>query len=430
VSARLAACADSSASLVWSERTGSTMAYRPLEGLEGAVPAGASVLVSGHPGYQGPPSGAVAYFLRHASLYGYLATGFSSFYRLRPDGVYDYALYDEAEPVYQELHREDSPVWAGGGLRLYKLPDSAVYFKDLGAPPSPPTVERTAGQGSAAGLRITGWTSDGYPEFQGWSPPGMGVLADTTRPEGRYPELSRQENMQITVPARGLPERPQVSSRPVTADSGEAFLTIAALREQELSVTVNGEPHSVAVHAGAGTYGLGAVNLPGTIDLANQVDSPVFVKSVAVYEPGAQPDTGDFADSILVRSEARAQGQNIAVSLDYLGPRYQTVIDIYSDDGRTHYGFWELPGSRSEGLRPYRLRFEPAGRQLTLMPRQQGMARVLSGETSEVTDGTYRAYLALWQDGRLVRTVPLFRFVLDGGRLGQVKDGARHVYIG
>ncbi len=402
----------------------SRMAFRELQGLQDAVSPGASVLVSGHPDYQGPASGAVAYFLRHAQLYGYVATGFSTFYRLREDGVYDYALYHEHDPIPAELHGGVAAIWEGRGLRLYRRNAGLVFLRELGG--NPPVVERTAGQGRAAGLRITDWTEEGYPEFTGWSPPGMGVLAMTTRPEARFPDIGNREAFTLSAPAppRGGDRRTAVRSSPVPAGLYVGTVTMGAFHAQEITVMVNGEARPLSLRPGVGVYSIGALGLPASLEVHNALEAPVYVKSLAVYQAQA-PSAGTLQDASLVRWTASRINEAASISLDYVGPRYRAAFDVYGLDGG-HYGDWLLPASLQNGDWSLHLVLEVMARRLSPL----GAATNPRLSTGPPEDGPYRAMLVLRDGDRLVRKVTLFEFTLEGGRLTEVRGGGKGVFMG
>ncbi len=414
---------------------GSTMALRDLEALEQAVPPGSSVFVSGHKEYQGPAQGAISYFLRDARLYGYIVTGFSTFYREKPSGTYDYALFNQQEAIPQELYSADQLVWQNDTVRLYRGDASVKYFEDLGRYITPPIIDASAGHGSTAGLRIDEWTAEGYPAFTGWSPPLLGVLAVTEPPETDYPEVANRTPFALDVPTAPPPpdeDAPRVGmTAPVPSTRQEMVLTFAAFRQQDVTVLVNNRPRPLTLRAGVHPYSIGLVRAPAKVEIHNNVNAPVYVKSVMLREPGSAARTlPQIRNPVLLQWSAQEAEHNIRIALNYLGPNYKPVLDIYSSDGTVHYGWWELPPPQGRRSYTFRFRFDPSRQQLQVMQRQTGTQEVAPGERGPVADATYQAYLALWQQDRLVRLIPLFRFRLEKGVLHDPPKNPGSAYIG
>jgi hypothetical protein len=158
----------------------SPMAFRSIELLSDMVPVDSSVFVSGHREQWGPRGVAVAYALRKAQLFGYIDTVYSTFYREHPAGAYDFILVSSSEPIWQELALTGiAPVWSGLGMHLVRSPEGvAPRFVTRGDGAG--VTKRSTGPGGASGLLITQWTGEGYPQFIGWSPPMLGIVADVT----------------------------------------------------------------------------------------------------------------------------------------------------------------------------------------------------------------------------------------------------------
>lgn len=397
-------------------RSNSPMAFRSLEGLAAAVPEGASVYLSGHRDMWGPKGGAVAYGLRHAELYGYLPTGFSSFYRVDEAGRYAYALFSENEQPWRELLGGQTPVWAGMGLRLYRVPTGVLAYNDVGAD-APPVVERTGGQGNAAGLRLTEWTDEGYIKFAGWSPPLLGTLSETTPPATRYPEVFRGNHWDGEVPDA------------VTAGQRvpQVLLTLASLRPQTTTVTVGDHQVSVEVPAGLSTHNLGSLS-PGTrisvLDNGNQL--PMWVRSLIVAETGVvSPAT--FADTVLVQYAARLGDGGVMLDALYHGPQLQAVVDIYSVSGAVHYGYWT---ARPERAANRTLRYRLDTLQQRLVTRRLEATSPIESWRGDDPDGDYRIYLFLYRDGKVVQQVPIATFTLQNRRAVAVTAERGNLYIG
>ncbi|MBI2887829.1 MAG: hypothetical protein HYY02_11550 [Chloroflexi bacterium] len=423
--------AGSTGQLIGSIRGQSTAEYRTLQGLAEAIPPGASVLVSGYRDYQGPKAGALAYFLRKTNLYGYVQTGFSTFFRLRDDGVYDFAIFNELEDSQRELYPEGQRVWQGLGLKAYRTPEAVEYYRDLGAAVAPPVIEASAGQGKASGLRITDWTEEGYPEFQGWSPPLLGVLAETTPPQVHYPEVVRRGNLDLTVPQPALEAdaAESLGARGGRRMRPELAVTLASFRDQRVTLVVNGQPHALNLTPGLASYRLGRVALPARLTLYNESNFPVFVKSLMLRqteEGSARVER--FPDVVLVRWATRPTEGGLRLAVDYIGPAWQPVVDIYGLDGKRHYGYWSLPSGPASVVRTYRLRLD-LPRQQTFTLQRGGETRVI-GWQGERAEGDYRGYLFLWQGQKLAQSVPLFTFTLRDNQITGIEEEAGELFIG
>jgi hypothetical protein len=122
------------------------------------------------------------------------------------------------------------------------------------------------------------------------------------------------------------------------------------------------------------------------------------------------------------------RGDVVNLSIDYLGPPYQPVIDIYSVDGKRHYGYWSLPLAPPGVRHFYVSQLHLAEGELYLSQRS-GQTR-LPGWQGERGDGRYRAYLFLWQGAQVARSIPLFEFTLRGSTVEEVIGPIESVYIG
>ena len=393
--------------------TRSTMAYRGLDGLDAAVAPGSRVYVSGHKAQWGPKGGAIAYALRDAELDGYLATGFSSFYR-DPQGRLDFALFSAEERPWPEVFGDTpAPVWAGLGLALYQAPAGLQAFR-LERAGAPPVVQRSGGQGGASGLRITEWTAEGYPEFAGWSPPLLGALADITPPEVRYPMVSRG----VSQPVEPLPA--------ARAGYRETRITLGSLRRQAVSVRAGSRVVELDVPVGLSTHSLGSV--PDDAELRvldNDNQAPLWVRSVARWSTAGP--AGRHADAVLVTHEARLAGTSVAFNVSYTGPALKPVVDIYSEDGTVHYGYWVLGEARA-GLHSYRLRLDTE--EHVVAPQRRDGSPPFESFRGEAPDGDYRMYLMLWKGGIAVDQIPLCTFTLKQRRAVSVTPEPGDIYIG
>jgi hypothetical protein len=392
------------------------MAFRAVEGLTAAVPQGASVFVSGHRDQWGPRDGAVAYALRHASLYGYLATGFSTFYRERDDGAYDYALFSAGERPWSEVFPAGvEPAWSGMGLDLYRAPAGLRAYLDQSAG-APPVVERTGGRGAAAGQRITEWTAEGYPAFSGWSPPLLGVLAETTPLQVRYPAAIRGADVDVDLPPEAAGKPPRYGQ-----------LTVASFRPQTVTVKVDSRRVELNVPAGLSSHSLGALagaTQVTVLDNGNQ--SPLWVRSLSLW--AGEPSGGRHQGAVLVSRNARLAESGVAVDVAYWGPSAQQVIDIYSADGAVHYGYWVVGPPDRGGFRFFRLRLDTEHQQLVPLMRPGGAP--FESFRGEAPDGDYRMYLFVWKDGRVLQQAPVCSFTLRGKRAVSVTAEPGDLFIG
>ena len=118
----------------------------------------------------------------------------------------------------------------------------------------------------------------------------------------------------------------------------------------------------------------------------------------------------------------------LALDMDYLGPDYQLVVDVYSRDGQRHYGYWSLPPGVAERARSHHLRLDLRNQAAYLV--QQGQETKLPGWQGERGDGDYLAYLFSWKGDQAVRSVPLFEFTLRGDTVTGVKQESGGLFIG
>jgi hypothetical protein len=196
-----------------------------------------------------------------------------------------------------------------------------------------------------------------------------------------------------------------------------------------VTVTVNGRAERLTLRAGLSSYPLRAVALPGTVRVRNENLQPVFVKALQVLDPDTLAlRTVDHAEAVLVRWNIRQREDGLQLAVDYLGPRHDPVVDIYSDDGSQHFGYWKLPAPGPGQMRAYRMRLDTARQELTVL-RQTAETRI-EGWRGEAPDGVYRAYLVLYEGAAAVRQVPLCSFSLKDHRVEGVTDDPSGLYIG
>ena len=118
----------------------------------------------------------------------------------------------------------------------------------------------------------------------------------------------------------------------------------------------------------------------------------------------------------------------LALDMDYLGPDYQLVVDVYSRDGQRHYGYWSLPPGVAGRASSYHLRLALRNQAAYLV--QRGQETKLPGWQGERGDGDYWAHLFFWESGQAVRSVPLFQFTLSGDIVTGVKQESGGLFIG
>ena len=414
--AMLAVNAASAAHLVGDMHSSSPMAYRAVEGLTAAVPAGAPVYVSGHRDMWGPKGGAVAYALRSADLYGYLPTGFSTFYRQRDDGAYAYALFSQAEAGWREVFGNAEPVWSGVGLRLYRAPDSVHGYLDLSAGAAP-VIEKSGGQGGTAGKRYADWMDNGYPVFEGWSPPLLGTLAETTPPQVRYPAVTHGVNFDTDLPGGGG-----------WTGQRRLSLTVASFRAQPVTVRVGDRNVDLEAPAGLSSHDLGPVGAAATVTVLDDGNpAPLWVRSLTLRDHPARAVR--YPNAALVLHTARLAEGGVVLDVTYDGPAYQAVVDVYSADGATHYGYWAMRADPRAEVRALRLRLDTLQHRLVSLQRREG-APPFESWRGEEPDGEYRIYLFLYKDGQVVHQVPLCGFTLRGKRTMAVTTEPGDLFIG
>ena len=400
-------------------RDDSVMSYRPLHVLEEIIPPDAAVYISGHRDYQGPESGALAYFLRHADLYGHIETGFSSFFRRNPAGTYQYAVYHESEGAPAELFPPENIVWEGSGLSVYKAPDDLRYAQLAGDAATPPVIERSAGMGNAGGLRLTEWREDGAPVFEGWSPPLLGVLADVTPPQDNYPEAKSGQDWasDLTVPGAAPTQ---------SLPSGNLVVTLATFTAQEVTLLVGQDTHHLSVPEGVSTHTVSQMQLPVQLTLRNETDTPVYLRSALVREATPDPPQFTHSNAVLLQWQAAMDGESIALDLRYSGPSQKATLDIYAPADGHHLGWWELPAAQ-DNSRVYGVRFQPAVPTMDILERSRWVS--LPGWRGEPLPGSYRLYFLLWESDKIVRSVSLLGFGLEAETQVELHAGAAGLSI-
>ena len=236
------------------------------------------------------------------------------------------------------------------------------------------------------------------------------MLAETSPPETRYPLLARAEPVDLPLPASAPGARYR-----------EVVLTLAAFTASEVAVVLGEKTAVLTVQPGLVSYPFPIEDLPSHLTVTNQRDAPVYAKSVLVRTARQSSGPQRATESALTRWESQRQADGLDIALDYLGPGRQPVLDVYSADGGRHYGYWSLPPGAAGGPRSYRLRLDTEAGALYL--GGNGDEQPLAGWQGERAAGAYQAYLVLWNGDRALRSVPLFRFLLDGAGSGHRGGG-------
>ena len=406
----------SAGNLTASMRAQSYSFYRDVEALETLVPPGASVMVSGDKSYEGPKAAVLAYFLRHARLFGYVRTGFSTFYRPPDRGLPDYAIYGATETVPSEVFGATDLVWEGAGVKLYRKDANLLAYQDLSWPVSPPLVQKTTGYGLAAGIRVSQWLSTGYPDFTAWSPPMLGVLSETAFERAAYPAAQPASTLNLTLPQGD--------------EADNMAVTVATFRPGKITVSL-GDPHQeITVSPGVSSYLLPAAKGSGQLSIRNIGGAVVYIKSLTLWNSASPRATERFyPTAIVARWQARQAARGMTIDLDYLNAGFQPVLDIYSKDGRHHYGYWQLPSAADGASFEAELRLLRAAGKSLLMTRQ-GRQTDLQGWQGEQGDGEYVAYLFFWDGEQVQQSAALCTFTITNGAVLEVSQVGSGMFIG
>lgn len=405
----------SAGNLTASMRAQSYSFYRDMEALETLVPPGASVMVSGDKSYAGPKAAALAYFLRHARLFGYIRTGFSTFYRPPDRGLADYAIYGATEPVPSEVFDVTDLVWEGAGVKLYRKDANLLAYRDLSWPASPPLVRKTAGYGLAGGIRVNQWLSTGYPDFAAWSPPMLGVLSEAAFEHGPYPAAQPSSTLNLTLPQG--------------EEADTMALTLAVFSPGKITVSLGAAQREITISPGVSSHLLPAAKGSDQLLIQNKGSSAVYVKSITRWNSASQRATSRYyPTAIVARWQARQTTQGMAIDVDYLNAGFQTVLDIYSKDGQRHYGYWQLPNAADGASLGAELRLDAAEKSLTMS--RLGRQTSLAGWRGEQGDGEYVAYLFFWDGERVQGTAALCSFTIKNGAILEVSQAGSGLFIG
>ena len=186
-------------------RDDSVMSYRPLHVLEEIIPPDAAVYISGHRDYQGPESGALAYFLRHADPVRAHRNRILLLLQKEPCRHIPVRRIPRIGRRARRALPPENIVWEGSGLSVYKAPNDLRYAQLAGNSATPPVIERSAGMGNAGGLRLTEWREDRRARVRGV------VTTAAGRPRGHHAAPGQ-------LPAGQ--ERPGLGLRPHTAGGG------------------------------------------------------------------------------------------------------------------------------------------------------------------------------------------------------------------
>ena len=401
--------------LTASMRAHSYAFYRDMEALEMLVPPGASVMVSGDKSYEGPRGAALAYFLRHARLFGYIRTGFSTFYRPPDSGLADYGIYGATEPVPSEVFDATDLVWEGAGVKLYRKGANLLAYRDLSWPSSPPLVQKTAGYGLASGIRVNQWLATGYPDFAAWSPPMLGVLSETAFENTAYPVAQPSSTLNLMLPQGD--------------EAGTMALTLAGLSPGKITVSLGAAQREITISPGVSSHLLPAAKDSGQLLIRNNGGAAVYIKSLALWSSAAERATSHFyPTAIVARWQARQAAQGMTIDVGYLSAGLQTVLDIYSKDGQRHYGYWQLPNAVDGTSLEAELRLDPAEKSLTMIGL--GGQVSLAGWQGAQGDGEYVAHLFFWDGGRVQRSVALCTFTIQNGAILEVSQAGAGLFIG
>ena len=393
--------------------TESTLSYRSFEEIRKLIGPDHSVYVPFHSDLQGPKAAAVTYFLRDTQLYGQIRTGYSTFYRLSDSGVYDFALLSERDGRLGEAIDQSDAVWKGSGLVLHRWKPGLKAYQEFGSLAAPPTVDASGGRGNASGVRIDGWDArTGYPSFEGWSPPLLGVLSDTSEGAASYPIAT--VTRPIRLGAGGPATHPNAVSLPYTdafaSTNDRLTLTFGATVPTRLQIEVNELKKEIDLPAGVTCYSIGQVQSDTIVSLSPK-DGRVFLKSLQLTstetEIGTEKIT-EHKDMAVVEWRSHELGQDSQdISISYAGPALKPVLDIYRNprEGSWHLGYWEIPATDPTRWST-RLEVDLTKTAITESSRGQPLA----GWANKGPEGAYVAYLFLWNSQSVSKSVTLTDF--------------------
>ncbi|MBI4498241.1 MAG: hypothetical protein HY689_10115 [Chloroflexi bacterium] len=403
-------------------RTQSVHTFGAAARLAEVVPAGASVCITGGPGLEGPPAAAALLFLRHAEPYGFLRTGYRTIFRPAPRGC-DYGLAPAATRPDPELYAWDRPVWEGVGWRLAPREAGILAFRDFGHIAQPPVIARNPNPGSSGLRRVERWRPDGTPALEAaLSPPLLGVLSVTAGPAVALPVIDR-EGVRLTVGSDDIALGDAGGSLAGSAPEQRTFaFTVIAFQPTRISFGPAGAMQTVPVPAGVTT--LSHVRLDTPTALTVRSEGTVWLKSAAVRPVSAVPvvPPAPHPESVALQVDGDREGSVVRLDLHLAAGDLVPVLDIYRDDGGSHWGWWDLRGALAAGQGAVQLDLERK-----VATTRDGTP--LHGQGWPTGDGLYRGYLALYRDSTPVRRLPLLAFRVIRGAVTEFALEQRGVVV-
>lgn len=142
-----------------------------------------------------------------------------------------------------------------------------------------------------------------------------------------------------------------------------------------------------------------------------------LLAATARMDGGDPPPPEDYPDALAAVGHSDLQGNVITTRFSYLdiGVLAYHSVDIYNADGNSHRAWFELPTYPDKQLRDVQFDFNAA----TLDHRSllDGVDTPRRSSTQPFTDGDYVACFSIWTVRSLVKSIPIYRYRLEGGKV-------------
>ncbi len=226
----------------------------------------------------------------------------------------------------------------------------------------------------------------------------------------------------VGLPAH-LPATVEVQLGARAAGSGtagkEGYLLFVLAADSPATVSVSAGPEERSLKIGPGVS-VRSIPLDGTdrVAFSETGDGRVQLLTATARMDGSDPPPPeDYPETLTAVGHSTLDENVISTRFSYLdiGVLAYHSIDIYSADSNSHRAWFDLPTYPDRQLRDVRFDFNP-----TTLDHQtflDGADAPRRSTAEAVSDGDYVACFSIWTVRSLVKSIPIYRYRLVGGKV-------------
>lgn len=247
----------------------------------------------------------------------------------------------------------------------------------------------------------------------------------------RVPAIGSRTSVALRHPEGSLAQ--QHLTLPTTAeievDDGSAEMSSASPAGRHLVITIAAEsPATAEISTSTQRYllpvgvGLSVRSVP----VANQdhvTKALVGASHARILSAWLRADVGlspakeDHPEVLMVKGTSSLEGESVTTRFTYLNVQVPLShsVDIYDSSGSFHAAWFKLPTNPDGRFKDFSLQVN--GSSLEHELTTDGDGENLPFSVYSLVDGQYTAYFSIWSGSSLARRIPLYRYILNGGKV-------------